>query len=321
MSVPNNTAHFSVHCPVCEATEGRLHLAHEMMFGMGGTFRYLECCLCGCLSLLEIPPDLSAYYPLGTYYSLRNRRRNVLRDLRARIYMSPLSFLVRWRRLADLDVVKKAGLTKRSRLLDVGCGAGNLVADLRELGYAAEGIDPFVEGDITDRFGVRVQRKTLSDVTSKYDFILFRHSLEHMSGHRRILQAAYERLSLDGMCIVCMPVASWAWKTYGTSWSQLDAPRHLIIHTLKSFGILAESSGFEIERTVFDSNEFQFWASEVYSHNVPLARARVPGWIARVRLRRRARMLNHQGNGDSAIFYLRRVDHRLSAAAKVIKDT
>jgi SAM-dependent methyltransferase len=291
-------------CPICAKSRGQLHEARDMMLGTDGSFHYFECEWCGCLSLVDVPANLSPYYP-RTYYSLSTKHSGVLRTLRTRLYLSPLSFLVRWRRCGDLDLMRNAGITKATKILDVGCGAGNLIGSLRELGYTADGIDPFVQHDIRDQFGIRVQKKILSEVTKTYDLILFRHSLEHIENHKQVLQTAHQRLHRNGMCIVCMPVANWAWKYYGTCWSQLDAPRHFVIHTVKSFAMLAIDSGFRIERTEFDSNEFQFWASELYRRNVPLAKALVPGRLVRARWRRRAKSLNLCGEGDAAVFYLR----------------
>src|SRR5260370_21502220 len=152
------------------------------------------------------------------------------------------------------------GLSKTMALLDVGCGSGHLLASLRELGYNARGVDAFVADNVEDRFGVRVERKTLSDVRDVYDVMLFRHSLEHMPVDT--LKAARYRVKGNGVCVVCIPVLGWAWRHYGVRWVQLDAPRHLFLHSQTSFAILAERSGFRIEKVIFDSSEFQFWGSE-----------------------------------------------------------
>src|SRR5262249_21373590 len=152
-------------------------------------FAYWECAGCGCLSLAEVPADLSRHYP-GQYYSMCERGTNVLRKLRDRIYLSPASFLVNWRRRMDLDVIRRCKINRQHRVLDVGCGVGHAVRDLRELGYQAEGIDPFVGSDIKDRFGTRVWRKTIDEASGQYDAILFQHSLEHMPRQLSVLRAA-----------------------------------------------------------------------------------------------------------------------------------
>jgi SAM-dependent methyltransferase len=290
-------------CPVCYARQGTVHYVREMMLGTGEVYPYWECSHCDCLSLAEVPAHIGLYYPKEAYYSFQVKPTNRIRDLRDRIYLSRASFVVNWRGRSDLDVIRRVRLSKHKTLLEVGCGTGHLLADLRRLGYNARGIDPFLPDDISDEFGVRVERKTLGEVRGTYDTILFRHSLEHMPIDA--LRLARNRITDNGACVVCIPLIGWAWQHYRTNWAQLDAPRHFFLHSRKSFEILAANSGFVIERVVFDSNEFQFWASDCYEKDIPLSRATRPNILSMWRLRRMAASLNRRGLGDTAQFYLR----------------
>ena len=293
-------------CPVCRQSSGTVHHAREMMLGTRQVFPYWECEKCGCVSLLEAPASFEAYYPSNVYYSFHAGPSRRLRQLRDRVYLSRAGFLVRWKRRPQLDLIRRAGLKKSMSLLDVGCGSGQLLADIRELGYDATGVDPFVAEDVRDRFGIRVERKTLAEVGRTYDIILFRHSLEHMP--LDALRLARERVAPGGVCVVCIPVTGWAWQHYGTNWVQLDAPRHLFLHSRKSFEMVAAASGFRVDQVVFDSNEFQFWGSECYQRGIPLREATPPGLVGMLRMRRSAAELNRKGQGDAAQFYLRPVE-------------
>ncbi len=288
-------------CKICESATGTPHRVREMMLGTRDEFLYWECTNCGCLSLVDIPEDLGRYYP-GNYYSLAPRPPQLMRKIRDSLYLSWLSFLVNWRPRTDLDVIRRLKLTRDMTLLDVGCGAGSLLGDLRELGYHASGVDPFIREDIRDRFGVRVQRKTLEEVEGKYDAILFRHSLEHMP--QEMLRKAGEHLKRSGVCVVSLPLLAWAWVNYKTDWVQLDAPRHWFLHTRQSFSVLARNSGFKIDRVVYDSNEFQFWGSESYQRDIPLRDMLKPDRQQCQKMRRLAKDLNSQEQGDTAQFYL-----------------
>ena len=121
-------------------------------------------------------------------------------------------------------------------------------------------------------------------------------------------------LAPNGRCLLRIPVLGWAWEHYGVNWVQLDAPRHLFLHTTKSFRLLAASAGLDVVDIGYDSNEFQFWASELYLRNVSLSsidvdrdRPRQIFSLAELqKFRASARELNAQGRGDAAIFTLRR---------------
>jgi hypothetical protein len=69
--------------------------------------------------------------------------------------------------------------------------------------------------------------------------------------------------------------------------------------------MLAEKSGFEVQQVVYDSNEFQFWASESYQRDIPLHEMTQPSSSQLRRMRRLAGVLNAQEQGDMAQFYLK----------------
>jgi hypothetical protein len=108
-----------------------------------------------------------------------------------------------------------------------------------------------------------------------------------------------------------VPVAdSDAWREYGAHWFQLDAPRHLHLHTRQSMQVLASQAGAVIVSSHCDSDLNQFLISERYRRGLPMlpapgeagvfSAAQLRAWAAR------ARQLNAAGRGDQAVFYLRR---------------
>lgn len=304
------------HCSVCGCASGKTHIAREMMFGTREEFTYFECSACGCLQLATIPPDLAPYYDRA-YYSFQQVQappgwKRFLRthSTRAELLRVPGAEIVRRvlpRRFEALAALACARPSYKTRMLDVGCGSGALVYVLREAGFTAEGIDPYLPHDFTDKYGIRVHRAGLDEVVGKWDLIIFNHSLEHMPNHGRILRLVRERLTPKGRCLVRMPVAHDAWKIYGVNWVQLDAPRHLFLHTAVSFRRLSEENGFSVESFHCDSSRFQFWGSELYARGIPLREGN-EGMFSNSELQRferRAKELNRSQLGDQAVFLLR----------------
>ncbi len=291
-------------CKVCGSGSGRVHMVREMMYGTQDEFPYFECADCGCISLARIPENLDQYYQ-NSYYSFQQQSCSRVHVAAYRLSLSRFSFLTNLFPFAVFKMLHRIHLQPAMKLLDVGCGAGAMVAGLRKLGYSAEGIDPFVSSDIADEDGVRVRKGVLGEVRDKFDVILFLHSLEHMPVES--LALARDRLNSDGLCVVRIPVVNWAWKRYGPNWVQLDAPRHLFVHSIRSFTILAERSGFKVQKMLFDSTDLQFWGSDGYARDIPLRSAR-PRLLKRSLLRLRAVAFNFRNLGDQAQFYLRRAD-------------
>jgi SAM-dependent methyltransferase len=173
------------------------------------------------------------------------------------------------------------------------------------------GIDRFIPRSIDTENGVKVLKGGLQDlVGTAWDVIMFHHSFEHMSDPAGVLQLAASLLVPGGHCLIRIPVVGWAFQHYGVNWVQLDAPRHLFLHTEKSLRMLTEAVGLHTQYVGYDSNEFQFWASELFARDVTLESAgmRPPRSVfskSTLRnFRSRAVELNAERRGDSAVFDL-----------------
>ena len=291
------------------------------MLGLGGSFTYRECAGCGSLRLLDVPADLGRYYP-ASYYSFKPETPHApsTKEWLARWAMhhvvlhrltgnDPLGALIakaadkfRWLPRA------KAGMN--ARFLDVGCGSGKLLLLLQGLGMRhLAGADPFIESDIHYPGGLTIHKRDVFGMAGSFDLIHLGHAFEHMAEPLQVLVRLRELLAPGGTAVIRIPVAdSYAWRHYGTEWVQLDAPRHLFLHTRSSMHRLAEQAGLEFTAEQRDSTVFQFEGSEKYKLGLlldapdPFTPAQRKAWG------RHARALNAEGTGDTATFHLRRPD-------------
>ncbi len=316
-------------CAICHHVgEHALYHAPEFQNGMGVVFPYFECSGCGCVQHVAIPADLGRYYP-NHYYShqpvksqgwsarLRNAlaRRGSWYALNGKGILGALYNLVS----PEMNLFKlgRIGIDRDTRILDVGSGTAGSLNFLADEGFRhVTGIDPFIHESVNHANGLQVLKRDFQSLEGTWDVIIFNHSLEHMPNHAETLRKASEVLADDGWCIIEIPtVSSYAWRHYGIFWHQLDAPRHLYLHSLESFRILAEGAGFEIRETLFTSNTSQFWGSENYRRGVkPKVSRSVFEQIASLIYRvttclpqyLKTRQLNRQGLGDQVAFYLRK---------------
>lgn len=163
---------------------------------------------------------------------------------------------------------------------------------------------------------MRILKGDIFGIQKQYDLIMLHHSFEHMPRPLAVLQQVHRLLRPSRFVVIRIPVASsFAYRKYGEHWVQLDPPRHLFLHTVRSMELLAAASDFRIADVIHDSTEFQFWASDQYRDNIPLRDERSyltnpgtsmfsPSQIAD--FRRAADDLNREGDGDSACFVLQR---------------
>lgn len=295
-------------------------MAEERMFGRGGQYRYDMCADCGCLQLRDVPENMAPFYSAG-YYAFAEpeapsvsrrwyrRTRDELLFGKARKLRSLLATIAP-RRVAEPGAwMAQANASRHSRILDVGCGVGNLLRRLVDAGYTrVQGVDPFVDGDIGYRGRPLVRRALLEDIDGQFDVIMLHHSLEHIAEQARTMASIARLLAPGGTCLIRVPiVGSYAWEEYQDRWVQLDAPRHLFLHSPESMRRLAQGAGLRVDQVVHDSTMFQFEGSELYRRDIPLKdMALHPSpRLQRMRYKLRASRLNAERRGDQAAFYLR----------------
>ena len=303
-------------CLICQNEEGNRTLTvRERMFGMQESFPYLHCGACGVLQLAEVPADLSRYYPAEGYYSV-NRRPGLLKrwaTLTRDGAYTRRSMFGRWlqRQFPNtaLDATLRAAARPDTRILDVGCGGGDLLHSLARLGFKhLHGVDPLLDESTISDDGVHLMAGELNGVEGQYDLIMFHHSLEHMAEQVSVLEHARARLAAGGVIVVRIPTCeSLAFDAYGAEWFQIDAPRHLFLHTHRSIRRVASRSGLAVEKIYCDSQPMQFWASDMYKDDVTLTSTKMAQYKRRrpAFYRELAAFLNVHLRGDQIVVHLR----------------
>lgn len=317
-------------CRICgNQKDNRQYDVKEMMYGYRDIHPYFQCSKCGCLQVLDITINIQKYYD-ATYYSyqpiqhktnlkrlfirLRNRYALFGRGLIGRILYSKYPTT----EFNFLHPIWK-GLGVAPTILDVGCGSGARLQSLREAGFRhLLGIDPFIEKDINYENGLIIKKQSIHEIKGEFDVVMFHHSFEHVPDPIETLHRTISLLAPGGYCVIRIPtVSSYAWRHYGVNWVQLDAPRHLYLHSVESIEILSNMTGFELRDIIYDSTEFQFWGSEQYSKDIPFKDDRSYSRNPKCSIfseedissfKNQAYELNFAKQGDQAIFYLKKPD-------------
>ena len=315
-----------VACKVCvNPTNNKIFSVREMYLGLRENFFYQKCGNCSLMQLLNIPEDLSKYYPIDKYYSLKEEEDNnvhveFLRKVKASYLLYNKNIIAGSLLSIGYKVpqyyawLKKGKVQFEDKILDVGCGNGGLLKSLNKIGFTnLTGIDPFTDKDLF--FGnIKIYKKSLFEMEGKYDFIMLNHVFEHLDEPVKVIKKLYDLLDNGKFLLIRTPVMNtYAWATYKTDWMSLDALRHLIIHTIKSIQLLCDITGFKLKDVVFDSTEDGLVGSEQYKKDVALIE---PGSFFKNRktalfskeeideLKRIAKEKNTSGDGDQAAFYL-----------------
>lgn len=317
-------------CKICNnSNENNMYEVKEMMFGFRDKFTYFQCSICGCLQIAEVPIDMSKYYP-PNYYSFllpspqgsKKLIKRLIKNLRNQYAVLNKGVLGKYINTffpnEILQTLSGIHLTENSAILDVGCGTGSLLYDLKEIGFKhLLGVDPYIKEDIEYENGLKIFKKSIHELDGKWDLIMFHHSFEHIPNPTDTLHSVSRLLTKNGVCLIRVPtVSSYAWEHYRESWVQLDAPRHFFLHSIKSITLLAEKADLNLEKIVYDSTDFQFWGSEQYIRDVPLTDPHSYNVVDPsnsifsnkeiAAFKQKAKELNLKNQGDSCAFFLRK---------------
>jgi SAM-dependent methyltransferase len=225
------TAAGAVRCPGCGSEHESppvLLEGHDRLIGAPGRFSVIRCGACG-LAFTEPrlgPEDFSTYYP-EEYSAYVPRAR-----LRLRLSPGLLLDRVRMEAIVRFGPYRQVWKRGPGRLLDVGCGSGDLAGVFARHGYAVSGVEPSAAGAEHARArGVEVHHGTLDDAPwepGTFDAIVFNHSLEHIDDPAGAVARAASLLKPGGLLAIAVPnFGSWHRRAFGSAWFQLDLPRHL----------------------------------------------------------------------------------------------
>ena len=314
-------------CRICDNIENlEQYVLKEMMYGTQEEFEYFRCSDCGCMQIKKFPVNIEKYYP-DNYLSFSKRSliKKYLVKKRDLYAMNGKDLLGR-----VLTIVfgypdfypwfSQAILRRNDFILDIGCGKGELLFNLKNAGFKnLLGIDPYIEKDIVYNEELKILKRELHQITdSTFDWVMFHHSFEHLKNPVKTFELLRDVVKKGGNILIRIPVIdSYAWEIYKTDWVQLDPPRHFFIHTKKSIKYLADKFGFKIQKIIYDSTALQFFGSEQYKRGIPLMDKK-SHWInpkgsifnrdELKEFKENAEELNKKKNGDSACFFLNRTN-------------
>jgi 2-polyprenyl-3-methyl-5-hydroxy-6-metoxy-1,4-benzoquinol methylase len=254
----------------------------DRLFGAPGRWRLKRCpsASCGLIWLDPMPLEeeigkaYASYYTHENYYAPQEPRKHPDSALRRSYASVKESYLAStygydraseangWRllgrllyllpgRRADLDFsVMYLPYLPSGRLLEVGCGGGDMLKAMSKLGWRVEGVD--FDPKAVER--ARAQGLTVSLGTleaqaypdESFDAIAMIHVIEHVHEPLELLRECRRVLKPGGRLLVVTPNAgSWGHRRFKEDWRGLEPPRHLHIFTVPAIDRLMAPLGFK----------------------------------------------------------------------------
>lgn len=195
--------------------------------------------------------DLGSYYESDDYISHTDSSRTFI----DRIYQTVKKYaLSQKRKLASKHI-------PGHNLLDIGCGTGDFLLELKKNGWSVNGMEPNksarhkAEKKLSNAL---FSNPDLTDIeTSSFEGVSMWHVLEHVPDPKETVNQIERILTKNGVAIIAVPnFKSWDAKHYKEYWAAYDLPRHLFHFSQKGMTQLFEESGFslvEVKPMIFDS--------------------------------------------------------------------
>ena len=210
-------------------------------YGVDGEYAYYQCTSCKGVQLHPFPDleDLKRAYDIEYHGYATGEKRGLLFSLLYTIKEN--LFRRQMSRLVSPD----------SRVLDVGCGAGEFLLNMKSLGVKSlEGID-FSE-DMTaslQRQGIPAYCGTFPDfsgVEGSYDLISMNNYLEHTVDPKQELDKSLTLLAPGAFLVGEVPgFDSWERRIFSRFWGGNHVPRHTYQFNADFLQQLLLNSGFE----------------------------------------------------------------------------
>ncbi len=304
-------------CPVCG--EARRSVQYEeLRDGLGGAPGSWSFQRCGGCGLLVLDPRFSRE-TIGRAYEAYDhhltpaapepgvgagaeRGQVVMRAYRRHRYGYPDGLPAWLRALALLAVPFPEGAeavafsvmylpqVRGGELLDVGCGGGAQLVEMRRLGWRVTGVDPDERAVAMAKgqYGLDVRPGTLEEQrfpSARFDAVILSHVIEHVHDPAGLLRECGRVLKPGGRIVVVTPnEASLTHRRLQASWIGLQPPRHLYLFTCATLRRLAERAGLTVltARSSVRNAEFSWLLGRGYLKEWPAPGQRPPrGWTGR----------------------------------------
>jgi SAM-dependent methyltransferase len=204
----------------------------------GDRFTIARCAQCELVQTVPAPSatDLDRYYPRG-YHSTTKRYRGGMDRVLSLVHRSRIRAIERL-------------LDGTGSVLDVGCGPGVLLNQMRERGWQVRGTERSAAAaqQARDTFHLDVRAQGVDDLVAEgatFDAVVLWHVAEHLHTPAEIVRGIARLLKPGGMLLIAVPnFASPEARVGGAGWFHLDVPRHLVHFTPSTLDAVLADAGF-----------------------------------------------------------------------------
>jgi ubiquinone/menaquinone biosynthesis C-methylase UbiE len=239
-----------VPCPWCQGCHRRVVInTVDRVYHRPGSYPVVRCDDCGLLYVTPRPTfeSLAHHYPDDYFCYLTPEDYPGFMRASIQKYNDELA-------RQRISLIEKCigTIPRGTSVLDVGCGIGDLLANLeQQRACEVRGID-FKDSAVASARLTRhlnVDQATLTEAgydSARFDLVTMIEYLEHESDPRAILNEARRILKPGGHLVLEIPdPTAWPARLFRNNWWNLHVPRHLVLFSPQTLDRALTELGFE----------------------------------------------------------------------------
>lgn len=151
------------------------------------------------------------------------------------------------------------------KALDIGCGSGRQMLNLKRVGWEVEGVEwDSIAADMARKIAdAKVYEGDFLNIDFEdhsYGLVLCSHVIEHMYKPVDVLKKIFEILAPGGILVLTYPnPESFVAKLFGSNWFAWEVPRHIIIPPAKTIIKISRDIGYAKVKTYTSSKYGLAW--------------------------------------------------------------
>lgn len=244
----------------------------DHLFGTPGTWSLLSCLQCGVIWLSPCPLAAEIHKLYERYYThpttdcvprtgipkkiwngvvaARFGYKTAASGWLDEILGNVFSRIGPMKEIVELDIMSLKGPPK-GKLLEIGCGNGQFLARMRELGWETIGVEPDGQAvKVARERGLTIYEGSLEEACydhDTYDAITLSHVIEHLRNPIDTLRECRRVLKPGGRIVVTTPnIHSLGHRLFKELWRGLEVPRHFYLFSSSSLRACAERAGLQV---------------------------------------------------------------------------
>src|SRR3990172_6576957 len=242
-----------VECPICNRKHQMVLLIKDVE-GIVNDFHVLYCKMCkvGFTTPFPSSTEISSLYSSGSYRADSGKR-----------FVGVVETMITFSRRLRRQRIEK--YIEKGRILDIGCGRGVFLDEMRKHGWEVAGTEynEDTAKSINEIYDIHVVTGNPGDwgfPPESFDVVTMNHVLEHMSAPEKAIDECSKVLREGGLLVVAVPNITSLQSIIGKHlWFHLDIQYHIYHFSEMGLSSLIEKHGFHllrIRRFDFEYNPF-----------------------------------------------------------------